>query len=116
MRFPDSKTGLGTLEQNVLMILKNFEIKSKKHLMGYALNYQGYYGYKDLQFERVFNNLNPFFEDTDSGLNLNDMGRKVLDGELNSLKIIDNSIRYGGIHRTDFFFDKSLNKLIKSNV
>ena len=29
------------------------EIKSLHHLLGYALNYQGYYGFGDLQLKRL---------------------------------------------------------------
>jgi len=116
MRFPDSVTGLGTLEQNILKILEEFKINSKNHLLGYALNYQGYYGYRDLQFGRIFNNLKPFIEETEDGLALNELGKKVLKGNYNVLNITNNNVVYGGVCRTDFFFDKTQNKLIKSNL
>jgi len=116
MRFPDSVTGLGTLEQNILKILEEFKINSKNHLLGYALNYQGYYGYRDLQFGRIFNNLKPFIEETEDGLSLNDLGKKVLNGNYNVLNITNNNVVYGGVYRTSFCFDKTQNKLIKSNL
>lgn len=113
MRFPDSKTGLGTLEQNILLLVQKQKIYSTHHLLGYALNYQGYYGYEDLQFERVINNLKPFIETTKDGLKLNNLGAKVLKGEKNALSYTNNNIAYGGILRSDFCFDKTENKLIK---
>jgi hypothetical protein len=116
MRFPDSKTGLGTLENNILMILNKFEIKSKNHLLGYALNYQGYYGYGDLQFERIFNNLRLFIDETEKGLKLNDLGNNIIIGKVNALPYTKNNVTYGGLSRTDFFFDKAQNKFIKSNL
>jgi hypothetical protein len=114
MRFPDSKTGLGTLEHNVLLLLEKYEINSRHHLMGYALNYQGYYGYGDLQFERVIGNLEPFIEDTGNEIILNSLGKKVLKGKTNALSIINNSVKYGGVKRSDYCFDKEQNKLIKN--
>lgn len=113
MRFPDSKTGLGTLEQNILLLLQKNKIYSEHHLLGYALNYQGYYGYEELQFERVINNLKPFIETTKDDLELNDLGAKVLKGDINALPYTNNNIAYGGILRSDFCFDKTKNKLIK---
>jgi hypothetical protein len=114
MRFPDSKTGLGTLENNILRLLDKRDIKSKHHLLGYALNYQGYYGYSDLQFERIFDNLKAFIEETETGLRLNTLGGNVLNAKDNAMKYTKNSIPYGSILRSDFWFDKTENKLIKS--
>ena len=116
MRFPDSKTGLGTLETNILKLLQKFEIKSKKHLLGYALNYQGYYGYGDLQYERIFLNLVPFIEETEDRLILNELGNRVLEGRENALPYTRNHVFYGGVSRSSFFFDKIQNKLIKTNL
>lgn len=113
MRFPDSKTGLGTLEQNILLLIQKNKIYSEHHLLGYALNYQGYYGYGGLQFERVINNLKLFIKKTDDGLILNNLGTKVLNGNKNALSYTNNNIAYGGILRSDFCFDKIQNKLIK---
>lgn len=47
-RFPNSKSGLNVLEKNILELIKVNNIKSKHHLLGYALNYQGYYGFGDM--------------------------------------------------------------------
>lgn len=116
MRFPDSKNGLGTLEKNILKLLKQNEIKSQHHLLGYALNYQGYYGYTDIQFERVIKNLMPFIEETKNGLILNDIGQQVLDDKINALNYTKNNVRYGGVNRTDFNFDEVQNKLINANL
>jgi len=113
VRFPDSKTGLGTLEHNVLKLLQKHEIKSRHHLIGYALNYQGYYGYGELQYERVISNLEPFIEDFENGIKLNNLGEKVLKGDINASGYINNSIVYGGLKRSDFCFDQKENKLIK---
>jgi hypothetical protein len=114
MRFPDSITGLGTLEQNILKLLEKYEINSRHHLIGYAINYQGYYGYGDLQYERVISNLEPFIDDTEDKIILNEKGKNVLKGETNVLQVVGNKVTYGGVKRADYSFDKKQNKLIKN--
>ncbi|MEW4924589.1 DUF1835 domain-containing protein [Algibacter sp. 2305UL17-15] len=113
-RFPDSKTGLNILETNILNLVINNEIKSKHHLLGYALNYQGYYGYIDLQLERIINRLSIFFTIKDESIELNRKGHEALLGQHNFSKDIENDMVFGGVKKLDFQFSKSENKLIKS--
>lgn len=115
MRFPDAETGLGTLEENILKLIVNHKITSKNHLVGYAINYQGYYGYGDLQYERVIRNLEPFIEETEDRLVLNGVGRLVLEGKENASKYFLNKVTYGGVRRSDFVFDKTENKLRRNH-
>jgi Domain of unknown function (DUF1835) len=114
-RFPDSKNGLSALEQNILDIVKSNAIKSKHHLLGYALNYQGYYGYGDTQFERMIENLSIFFFEDENSITLNRKGHDALMNQCNFSEIVNNDIDFGGINRLDFQFDKLQNKLIKSH-
>lgn len=112
-RFPDSKTGLGILEKNILEIVRDYNIKSRHHLLGYALNYQGYYGYADIQFERIINNLSIFFDETKDKITLNRDGYEALLGINNVSKAVNNNIIYGGVNRLDFQFCQQYNKLVK---
>lgn len=112
-RFPDSKNGLGILEYNILEIINNNTIKSKHHLLGYALNYQGFYGFGDMQLERMIHNLSLFLSINKAGITLNDKGHIALLNKQNYAKEINNNIAFGGVNRLDFQFDKALNKLIK---
>lgn len=113
-RFPDSVSGLNILEKNLLEIIKNNDLKSKNQLMGYALNYQGYYGYGDLQFERIIKNLNQFISENQDGIFLNRKGHEALLGQHNFANEIHDSIQFGGIKKIDFQFSKQENKLIKT--
>jgi len=115
LRFPDSKNGLGTLEQNLLKLLEKHEIVSRHHLVGYAINYQGYYGYGNLQYERLIKNLEPFIEDRDGHIKLNELGESVLNGKKNAMEIIHNDVVFGGVVRSEYCFGKDENKLIKNN-
>ncbi|MEM6515585.1 MAG: DUF1835 domain-containing protein [Bacteroidota bacterium] len=115
-RYPDSKSGLGVLEENILKIIKTKEVKSRNHLLGYILNYQGYYGYGDLQLRRKINELSIFFNESDENITLDRIGHEALLGAKNYANRIDNNIAFGGIKRLDFQFDKRQNKLVKTTA
>ena len=70
-RFPHQKSGLNVLEDNILRLLRDHPIKSRHHLLGYSLNYQGYYGFGDMQLKRIIDKLSIFFDETEISLKLN---------------------------------------------
>ncbi|ALJ04271.1 hypothetical protein APS56_03555 [Pseudalgibacter alginicilyticus] len=113
-RFPDSKSGLNILETNILEIIKKHTIKSRHHLLGYALNFQGYYGYGDLQFFRMFEKLSIFFSETEGRIKLNRKGYEALLGHHNFSSEINSKMIFGGVNKIDFKFSKRLNKLVES--
>lgn len=113
-RFPNQKTGLCSIEENILKLIKEKDIKSQHHLLGYCLNYQGYYGYGDIQFKRMVDKLSAFFEETENKLQLTRKGHEALLGEHNFTIETDNIIRFGGVNRNDYQFSVSENKLIKT--
>lgn len=113
-RFPDSKNGLNTLEKNILEIVRTSDIKSRHHLLGYALNYQGYYGFGDIQFERIINKLSIFFDEEEESITLNRKGHEALINQHNFASELNNDIDYGGVNRLDFQFNVEENKLIKT--
>lgn len=113
-RFPNQQSGLDSIEENILKLIKNDDIKSKHHLLGYCLNYQGYYGYGDIQLKRIIDKLDLFFEENENGLTLNRKGHEALLGQHNFSADINNSITYGGVSRLEFQFSTEQNKLIKT--
>ncbi len=115
-RFPDSKSGLNILERNILEIVRENDIKSRHHLLGYILNYQGFYGFGDLQLERMINKLSLFFVEEKNHLKLNRQGHEALVNIYNVAQEINNNMTYGGLNRLDFQFNKDENKLIKTNI
>ena len=78
-RFPNSITGINTLERNVLKLIENQNIKNQNHLLGYALQYQGYYGYSDNQMQRLLEKLDIFYKDDGEKLILTEKGEMVFD-------------------------------------
>lgn len=113
-RFPNSKTGLSGLEENILTIIKEYDIKSRQHLLGYALNYQGYYGYGDIQLNRIINKLALFFDETKGSIKLNRKGHEAILGHHSVASELKSTMLFGGIKKYDFQFSKSQNKLIKT--
>lgn len=113
-RFPETKNGLNVIERNILEIVKSTSIKSKHHLLGYALNYQGFYGYGDLQISRIIENLSIFFIEEENSIKLNRKGHEALLGQHNFALEIGNSMMFGGVNKFEFQFNKKENKLIKT--
>ena len=113
-RFPNTISGLNILERNILEIVDKHNITSKHHLLGYALNYQGYYGYGDMQLIRIIDQLSVFYTIEGDSLMLNRKGHEALLEQHNFSSEFNNNISYGGVKKIDFQFSKSKNKLIKS--
>ncbi|WP_460218971.1 DUF1835 domain-containing protein [Psychroserpens sp. MEBiC05023] len=115
-RFPDTRSGISTLEYNILKLVKENTITSRRHLVGYTLHYQGYYGYGDLQLKRVIDLLSIFFTEENETLKLNRKGHLALEHQHNYQTEIGNSIYFGGVSSLDYKFDKQQNKLIKTII
>ena len=115
-RFPDASSGLGRLEQHVLETINLNTIKSRHHLLGYLLNYQGYYGYGDIQLMRMIEKLSIFFTEKEKGIKLNRKGHEALLGQHSFSNEINNDLYFGGVNRLHYQFNKKQNKLIKTVV
>jgi len=113
-RFPHNQSGLGTLEAHILNLVKQNNVKSKNHLLGYCLNYQGYYGYGDMQLKRKIRELELFFNHTEAGISLNRKGHEALLKQHNFALEVNNGMTYGGVNRLTYHFNEKQNKLIKA--
>lgn len=111
-RFPDSISGLNILETNILNLIQENNINSKHHLLGYALNYQGFYGYGDLQLKRIIDNLEPFYVLENDYLKLNQKGQDIIIGKYNAFDELNDNMIFGGVNKHDFKFSKEENKLV----
>ena len=113
-RFPDSRSGLSTLEFNIIKLVKNNNIKSLHHLLGYALHYQGFYGFGDIQLKRIIDKLSPFFTITKEQITVNREGNLVLNHLKNVHNQLENDLIFGAVNKYDYYFNKKENKLIKT--
>lgn len=115
-RFPHQKNGLSVLEQNILKLVNNNKISSMHHLLGYSLNYQGYFGLEDAQHKRIIDKLSIFIDSNEDGLHLNRKGHEALLKHRNFALEVNNHMVYGGINRLDYQFNIEQNKLIKTSL
>ncbi|MBL7558955.1 DUF1835 domain-containing protein [Olleya sp. YSTF-M6] len=113
-RFPDTRSGLNTLEYNILVLIKEHNITSKNHLLGYCLHYQGYYGYGDLQLQRMIDRLAIFYTETEDTLTLSRDGFLAIENQKTFFKSIDTDFYFGGVNKKDFQYYKKENKLIQT--
>jgi hypothetical protein len=113
-RFPHQKSGLSVLEDNILRLVRDNDIKSKHHLLGYSLNYQGYYGFGDTQHKRMIDQLSIFFDETETSLKLNRKGHEALLRQHNFASELKNDMVYGGVERLRYQFSVDQNKLVKT--
>ena len=101
-RFPNSRTGINSLEKNVLKLVEQQHITSMNQLLGYALQYQGYYGYSDSQMERVLNKLSIFYTLENDRLKLTRDGLDALEKKKNFYRDLMNDEYYGGAKIYDY--------------
>ncbi len=112
-RFPNMLTGLNVLEHNILEMVDTYQIKNIKQLMGYTLEYQGYYGYGDMQMKRVFARLFQFLDQTKDRLQLSERGKLALQQKKNfyNTQILD--WYYGGVKKYDYLYNNETHTLLK---
>ena len=112
-RFPNSISGINTLEKNILKLIENHDIKNENHLLGYALQYQGYYGYSDTQMQRLLDKLSVFYQNNGEKIVLSDSGKLALAGEKNFYRELKNEEVFGGAKMYDFLYESESHRLLK---
>lgn len=112
-RFPNAETGLNSLERNVLKLIDQHQITSVHHLLGYALKYQGYYGYVAAQMQRVIDKLQDFYTVSEDGVILNQEGHNALEGSKNYYQKLKDQEHFGGVGKYDFLYDAAGHDLLK---
>ncbi|MFV8225805.1 DUF1835 domain-containing protein [Christiangramia aquimixticola] len=112
-RFPNSITGINSLERNILKLIDTHEISSRNQLLGYALEYQGYYGYSDSQMQSLIKKLSLLFEETKNKILLTEAGKQALNAEKNFYRELQNNEFYGGTRIFDFLYISETHHLLK---
>lgn len=112
-RFPHATSGLNTMETNILRLITEHEIISQHHLLGYALEYQGYYGYMAPQMTKTLDKLKPFFSQKDDKVVLNDKGKQALEDHNNFYRELKDEEFFGGAKKYDFLYNPNSHDLLK---
>lgn len=112
-RFPNAVTGLNSLERNVLKLIETNNITSRNHLIGYILEYQGYFGFGDQQVKRMIDRLGIFYKIDENGVSLNESGKNALNATKNFYQELKNDDYFGGVKKYDFLYDSETHKILK---
>lgn len=112
-RFPNVKSGLNSLEANLLKIITSHTISSQNQLLGYSLEYQGYYGYGDIQMLRIIDNLKSFIYLDNQKYSLTEEGKLALNKSQNFYQELKDDLYYGGARKYDFLYDHESHHLLK---
>lgn len=112
-RFPNSITGINSLERNILKLIHTNEITSMNQLIGYALQYQGYFGLGDLQIQRLLESLKMFYIVEEDKIKLSPAGLEALNATKNFYRELKSDECMGGVKKFDFLYDAESHKLLK---
>ena len=112
-RFPNSNTGLNTLENNILRLIKENNITSLNQLMGYSIQYQGYLGYGERQIQRLLDKLKEFYKVENDKVLLTEIGEEALAGTRNFYRVLKNDESFGGVKMYDFLYDSESHNILK---
>jgi len=112
-RFPSIENGLNAIENNILQIVEQEKIASKKHLVNRLLKDEHVYGFGDLQYENKINEIKKLFSSFNP-VKLNKVGKQVLENQINFYGQIRNDISYlGGSKKYSFLYNNQTNKLLQ---
>ena len=112
-RFPNSKTGLNTIEANILRLIKENNITSLNQLLGYSIQYQGYFGYGERQIQRLLDKLKQFYTLKNDKIILTEKGEEAYTGTRNFYQDLKNDDSFGGVKMYDFLYDSESHNILK---
>ncbi|TQD40232.1 DUF1835 domain-containing protein [Haloflavibacter putidus] len=112
-RFPHYKTGLNSAETNILKLVTKNTIKNRKQLLGYALEYQGYYGYTEIQMQRILKKIDIFFYESENKLQLTEEGLAVINKTKSFYRTLKDDMQFGGVGKYDFLYNTQTHNLMK---
>lgn len=109
-RFPSTTNGLNKLEQLVLSMISKETIHSDRELIGRVLKLQEFYGFGDLQIEKIIDKLSLFITKGET-VRLNTLGEQVLDGAYDAFDIMKDNTQFGGSLKYNFRYNPRIEQL-----
>lgn len=107
-RFPSTQTGLSEIEQKIVDLIGSEE-NEERQIVGRLLQWQKFYGFGDLQFVQVLNQLDPILiKGTKIALKPE---IKTLLNHGSPIKLIDRNYFLGGAKVADWQWDEQKNEL-----
>lgn len=112
-RFPTIKNGLNEIENEMLHQIATKKPKTKKELIKNMLLLNNNYGFGDLQYFNMYDELKELFKKA-SNITLNDLGAKIYQKEKNYYPIIKDQKTYlGGSKKYNFLYNEKNASLLK---
>jgi hypothetical protein len=112
-RFPSIKNGLNAMENNILQLSLDKNLKDKKELLDTVLKNQGTLGFGDSQYERAISRLKPLFNSFNP-VELTQKGKSILEGQTNYYaNIQDNNVYLGGALKYNFLYNNNSDRILK---
>ena len=112
-RFPSIKNGLNAMENNILQLSLDKNLKDKKELLDTVLKNQGTLGFGDSQYERAIFRLKPLFNSFNP-VKLTQKGKSILEGQTNYYaNIQDNNVYLGGALKYNFLYNNNSDRILK---
>lgn len=112
-RFPSVRNGLNYQENKMLQVSLNNQLSTKRDLVGKMLEDQGFYGFGDIQYEKMADRLKPMFQSM-KPVKLNKFGKEVFEKVQNCYPILRNEKEYlGGTPKYSFLFLEETAQLLK---
>ncbi len=112
-RFPSQHSGLNTLETNLLKLIQKHKITSENQLCGYALNYQGYYGYGDMQIFKMIKRMHSYFINNGDQIVLTDKGIHAIELQQNMYEDLKKPCYFGGVSKYEYLYQTDSHQLVK---
>ncbi len=110
-RFPYDTTLLTEIENYLIQLIKE-KPQSAKALVGQLLSRDNYYGFGDVQYFNIIENLKLIMRE-DQGLLYWDTSADEDTSNTNSKKNINREFYFGGASQKDYFYSEEAGKLIK---
>ena len=111
-RFPFTTHGLNVIEHTFLKWIEE-GANSRREVVKRALTRGNIFGFGDLQFFNYLDHLNPLLEETENGLQLNQVGREVLQGK-RSFRPLRKDFYLGGANIRDWCWNPHKKQLEKA--
>ena len=112
-RFPSIRNGLNDMENNILQLSVDQQLKNKKELLSTILINQGSLGFGDSQYERAISRLKPLFNSFNP-VKLTQKGKEILEGRTSYYSCIqDNDVYLGGALKYNFLFNNTTDRILK---
>ena len=112
-RFPEEQSGLNTLEMHILKLIQKHQISSENQLCGYVLNYQGYYGYGDMQVLKMIKRLRSYFEKEGEYFVISTKGQEAINGTTSMSTNDRANAFFGGVSKYDYRYNKDSHQITK---